>query len=70
MMKLLFQTNDPSRMAFAKAMLQGEGIAAFELDVHTSVLEGGLGILPRRLMVAPRDHWRAEIVLRDLGLLE
>lgn len=69
-MKLLFQTNDPSRMAFAKAMLQGEGITAFELDVHTSVLEGGLGILPRRLMVAEAVHGRAAVVLRDLGLLE
>ena len=69
-MKLLFQTNDASRMAFAQAMLQGEGIDSFELDVHTSILEGGLGILPRRLMVADKNHWRATAVLRDLGVLE
>lgn len=69
-MKLLLQTNDPSRMAFARAMLQGEGIDVFELDVHTSILEGGLGILPRRLMVADRNHWRASVILRDLGVLE
>lgn len=69
-MKLLIQTNDPANMAFAQALLQGEGIASFELDVHTSILEGGLGIIPRRLMVADRDHWRATIVLRDNGLLE
>ncbi len=69
-MKLLIQTNDMARMAFAQALLEGEGIAAFELDVHTSLLEGGLGILPRRLMVADRDLWRARIVMVDNGLLE
>ena len=69
-MKLLIQTTDPARMAFAQALLQGEGITAFELDVHTSILEGGLGILPRRLMVADRDHWRAVIVMRDNNVLE
>jgi hypothetical protein len=69
-MKLLIQTTDPAKMAFAQALLQGEAIASFELDVHTSVLEGGLGILPRRLMVAERDHWRALIVMKDNGVLE
>ncbi len=69
-MKLLIQTTDPATMAFAQALLQGEGIATFELDVHTSILEGGLGILPRRLMVADRDHWRAVIVMRDNGVME
>lgn len=69
-MKLLFQSTDPSRMAFAKAMLQGEGIASFELDVHTSMVEGGLGILPRRLMVVEADHALATRILHDLGLLE
>jgi hypothetical protein len=69
-MKLLIQTNDPASMAFAQALLQGEGIASFELDVHTSIIEGGLGVLPRRLMVADRDHWRALIVMQDNGLLK
>jgi hypothetical protein len=69
-MKLLIQTNDPAKMAFAQALLQGESIASFELDVHTSILEGGIGILPRRLMVADRDHWRAVIALRDNDVLE
>ena len=64
-MKLLIQTNDPAKMAFAQALLQGEGITSFELDVHSSIMECGLGILPRRLMVAERDHWRAVIVMRD-----
>lgn len=64
-MKELMRSNDPTSIAFAKALLKGEGIEWFELDVHTSVLEGSIGILPRRLMVADRDHFRASAVLVD-----
>ncbi|SPJ23554.1 hypothetical protein PAA8504_01366 [Palleronia abyssalis] len=59
------RSNEPTSLAFAKALLSGEGIEVFELDVHTSVLEGSIGILPRRLMVADRDHFRAVAILRD-----
>ncbi|MFT5159642.1 MAG: hypothetical protein ACI9ZD_001246, partial [Paracoccaceae bacterium] len=47
-MKELISTNDPTVIAFAKALLSGEGIDWFELDVHMSVLEGSIGIMPRR----------------------
>jgi hypothetical protein len=64
-MRELLRSNDPTVIAFAKALLGGEGIDWFELDVNMSVLEGSIGILPRRLMVRAPDLWRAEIVLRD-----
>ncbi|ROT99359.1 DUF2007 domain-containing protein [Histidinibacterium lentulum] len=64
-MRELLRSNDPTVIAFAKALLGGEGIDCFELDVNMSVLEGSIGILPRRLMVRAKDLWRAEIVLRD-----
>ena len=64
-MKELLRTTDPATLAFAIALLEGEGIAAFPLDVHMSVLEGSLGILPRRLMVADRDLFLARVILRD-----
>jgi len=67
-MKELLRTNDLTEIAFAKALLDGEGIAVFELDVHMSLLEGSVGILPRRLMVADRDHFMARALLRDNGL--
>jgi hypothetical protein len=67
-MKELLRTNDPTEIAFATALLDGEGIAVFELDVHMSLLEGTLGVLPRRLMVADRDLFLARAVLRDNGL--
>lgn len=64
-MKELLRTNDPTLIAFASHLLEGEGIAAFPLDVHMSVLDGSLGILPQRLMVADRDHFLATAILRD-----
>lgn len=67
-MKELMRTTDPTAIAFAKALLEGEGIDCFEMDVHMSVLEGSIGILPRRLMVREKDHFRASAVLRDNDL--
>lgn len=64
-MKELLRTNDPTVIAFATALLDGEGIDSFQMDVNMSVLEGSIGILPRRLMVQDRDHFRAERVLLD-----
>ena len=67
-MKELLRTTDPTVLAFATALLEGEGIALFQMDVHMSVLEGSLGILPRRVMVADRDHFLAVSILRDNGI--
>jgi hypothetical protein len=67
-MKELLRTNDPTVIAYATALLEGEGIASFAMDVHMSVLEGSIGILPRRLMVADRDLFLARAVMRDLGI--
>jgi hypothetical protein len=67
-MKELLRTNDPTTIAFATALLDGEGIAAFEMDVHMSVLEGSIGILPRRLMVRDADLFLARAILKDNGI--
>jgi len=62
------RTTDPTKIAFATALLQGEDIDCFQMDVHMSVLEGSIGVLPRRLMVADRDYFRASAVLKDNDL--
>ena len=67
-MKQLLSTNDLTSIAFAKALLQGEGIDCFEMDVNMSVLEGSIGILPRRIMVADADYDRAARTLTDNGI--
>ncbi len=67
-MRELLRTNDPTVIAWASALLEGEGIETFVLDVHMSALEGSIGILPRRMMVRQADHFRASAVLRDNGV--
>jgi len=64
----IMRSTDPTEIAFASALLSGEGIEVFELDVHMSVLEGSIGILPRRLLVKRSDAFQARIVLRDNDL--
>jgi hypothetical protein len=64
-MKEILRTTDPTLIAFSTALLRGEDIDCFVLDVHMSVLEGGIGLFPRRLMVANQDAFRARAVLRD-----
>lgn len=54
-------------MAFAKALLQGEDIDCFEMDVNMSILEGSIGIFPRRLMVPDADYDAARQALLDNG---
>jgi hypothetical protein len=67
-MREILRTNDPTVIAFSTALLRGEDIDCFVLDVHMSVLEGSIGLLPRRLMVADRDMFLARRVLSDNGL--
>ncbi len=64
-MKELLRTTDPTLIPYATALLQGEDITCFPMDVHMSVLEGSIGVLPRRLMVRDQDLFRARAILRD-----
>ncbi|GAA6191745.1 DUF2007 domain-containing protein [Phaeobacter sp. NW0010-22] len=64
-MKELLRSTDPTVMAFASALLEGEDIDCFQMDVNMSILEGGIGLFPRRMMVRVDDYDRALIVMRD-----
>jgi hypothetical protein len=64
-MEELLKTNDPTVISFATALLRAEDIDCFVLDVHMSILDGSLGILPRRMMVAREDAFVARAILSD-----
>ena len=40
----------------------------FQMDVNMSVLEGGIGVFPRRMMVREEDYDRALRVITDNGI--
>jgi len=67
-MQELLRSTDPATIAFATVLLEGEGIDCFQMDVHMSVLEGSIGILPRRLMVRDADLFMARAILTDNGV--
>jgi hypothetical protein len=64
-MKELLHTTDLTVIALAQMLLRNEDITCFEFDVYSSILEGSIDILPRRLMVADRDHFVAAAIMRD-----
>ena len=64
-MEKLLRTNDITVIAYANAILEASGIDVFELDVNISVLEGSIGILPRRLMVRSDDLIKARQLMCD-----
>ena len=58
-MKELLRTNDIVRLSWLQAILNDAGIDCLVLDNHTSLIEGSIGAIQRRLMVAIDDHARA-----------
>ena len=66
-MKELLRSNDPVRLSYVEALLRAAGIASVLLDQHTSIIEGSIGAIQRRLMVEDDDLGRARAVLADVG---
>jgi hypothetical protein len=54
-MEELLRSNDPVYLSFVQHELRQAGIGHLMADQHMSVLEGSLGILPRRILVAADD---------------
>ncbi len=67
-MKEILRTTQALDVTFATALLKGEGIRYFVLGENMAVLEGSIGVFPRRLMVAAEDAFVAAAVLRDNGI--
>ena len=67
-MRELVRTNDVVLVSAIGALLDGAKIPHVVLDQNMSVLEGSLGILPRRVLVADDDLPRARRRLTDAGL--
>ena len=64
-MRDVLKTNNPVTLSFAQSLLAEAGIEAIVFDMHASVVDGSLGILPRRLMVADDDVPQAQRVLQE-----
>ena len=68
--KELIRTNDPVAISFLVALLSDAGIEAVILDQHTSVLEGSINAIPRRIMVRADQFEHARRLLAAAEDLE
>ncbi|MGI9352565.1 MAG: DUF2007 domain-containing protein [Rhizobiaceae bacterium] len=67
-MRELVATNNLVTITFVEALLNDSEIDYIILDQNMSVLEGSIGIIPRRIMVVD-DAWnRASKLLEAAGL--
>jgi len=64
----LVRTNNAVLISAVEALLNGAEIPHVVLDQHMSVLEGSLGVLPRRLLVADDHAAEARQLLIEAGL--
>ena len=63
-MRAVLKTLDPVVLDYAANLLSQEGIESVVFDTHASVMDGSMGMLPRRLMVLDEDFTRAQQLLR------
>lgn len=64
----LMRTNDPVLLSFVEALMRDAGLTVFVADTNMSVIEGSLGVLPRRVMITEDCLDDARQVLREAGL--
>jgi hypothetical protein len=67
-MRELLRTNDAVLITAIEAVLKGAGIECMVADRYMSVMEGSIGVLPRRVMIVDDDAVKARRVLTDAGL--
>lgn len=64
--KELIRTNDPVLVSYLVHRLEEAGIEPFQMDMHMSLMEGSLGILPKRIMVVDDDYDDARKILDEV----
>lgn len=69
-MKELLRTNDPALISFIEATLKGAAIPVMILDANTSIIEGSIGAIPRRIVVKDENLSAARQALDKVGLAD
>lgn len=67
-MRVVLLTNDPVRLSAAEAALTAAGLRHQTFDAAASVMDGSIGAIPRRLVVAADDEAEARAVLTAVGV--
>ena len=66
-MRELVRSNNPVFLSFIDSLLNEAGITHQIVDLNMSVVEGSIGVLPRRMMVVRDDLDAAKQLVVDAG---
>lgn len=64
----LVRTNDPVIISFIESLMRDAGIGFHVADQNMSVMDGSIGILPRRILVESNRADEARRILADAGI--
>ncbi|MBW3096972.1 DUF2007 domain-containing protein [Pseudohoeflea coraliihabitans] len=64
----LIRTNDAVLISFVETLMEEAGVGYFIADANMSILEGSIGMLPRRILVDPSKAALARRIAREAGL--
>ena len=67
-MREIVRTNDAVLISAIGALLDGARIVHMVFDQNISVMEGSVGVFPRRILVGDDDVGAARRLLADAGL--
>ncbi len=67
-MKELLRSNDAVLLSYVSALLEEDAIGFMVADSNMSVLEGSIGILPRRILVDSDKIGQARRILTEAGI--
>jgi hypothetical protein len=67
-MHLLLKTNNAVLLSYVQSLLADAGIEAVVFDANISMVEGSIGVFPRRVMVQEADIGSARHALWEAGL--
>lgn len=67
-MKEILRTNDMVLISFVESLLKEAGIEYLVLDQNMSVLDGSIGVLPRRLLVDEDQERAARKLFDEAGI--
>ncbi|MEJ8475508.1 DUF2007 domain-containing protein [Roseibium algae] len=67
-MEELIRTNDPVLISFLEHLLNEAEIIHFVADGNMSIMEGSLGMLPRRVLIDASQMIKARHLMTEAGL--
>ncbi len=67
-MEELLRTNDMVLISYIESMLNDAGIPHHVMDTNMSVVEGSIGVLPRRIMVMGDQINQARRIVKEADI--